>query len=568
MVEVKMKYTGDPWIDNGIVAVFDYIDRNEEALRCEKKFSSLGVNINKREFSFSAVDIEHIERYLTFLFERLRDREYKKPSKDQLRYFDKTDNAFKTINKMRLVNIVAQAFAGGDLRWKYNKMPIDQLPDYAVSTFQEWEEKQKDQKRTRKSKDKIVPIGYDKKKGMVYCSEPSIRFVAAGKGKVDLKLAKAQCGFCGQDYSVNITHSNNYPFLVATNNFSNFFSMWKQKIQICSLCELASKFAFNNILFNISNGGKNIFLGIAHASTLEELREFWIDVKTGKAGIELKDLDAGSNLLKNGYMYQGLHETILVCVLELFKGIQKAHEADALFQRVSTKNWHFYGGSKAGKVVSFQQYQMLNEIGRLFEFFSALQNGGVKDFERLIQSFSVQRSKKKGPGQYDRSLREGISQRIVNFSNINNLVERLVFEKEKDIRDRATAVYQLTQFLETYNMEVTHMSPQLFDYCRRLGLQIGEYCASPEGKASVLYDLRNCKSYDKFLSVLERIKFKVGIDVHVFEKENHKSVPVAAIGNPEKGLIRRTNWEECKSLITIYAKDRQQYIESKATNKK
>jgi hypothetical protein len=81
---------------------------------------------------------------------------------------------------------------------------------------------------------------------------------------------------------------------------------------------------------------------------------------------------------------------------------------------------------------------------------------------------------------------------------------------------------------------------EMVDACEKIGKQIGHYCH--EAGASLLYDLRRCKRYEKFLEVLDRLKGKIpslGTDKEFLDYlDEHKS-----------------EWREYKSFVSIFAKD-------------
>lgn len=81
---------------------------------------------------------------------------------------------------------------------------------------------------------------------------------------------------------------------------------------------------------------------------------------------------------------------------------------------------------------------------------------------------------------------------------------------------------------------------EMVDACERIGKQIGHYCH--EAGVSLLYDLRRCKRYEKFLEVLDRLKGKI-----------------PGLGTDREFLNyldkHRSEWREYKSFISIFAKD-------------
>ncbi|MBT9145400.1 MAG: hypothetical protein DDT42_01271 [candidate division WS2 bacterium] len=96
----------------------------------------------------------------------------------------------------------------------------------------------------------------------------------------------------------------------------------------------------------------------------------------------------------------------------------------------------------------------------------------------------------------------------------------------------------------------------MVNYCEEIGHQIGLYCGSVQQK-SVLYDLRRCKRYDKFLEALERIKHRV--EGHEMKIEG-KRIPIHI--DIKKEFFEYLShhpmeWREYKALIDIFAMDKE-----------
>lgn len=111
---------------------------------------------------------------------------------------------------------------------------------------------------------------------------------------------------------------------------------------------------------------------------------------------------------------------------------------------------------------------------------------------------------------------------------------------------------------------------EMVDYCEKIGGQIGLYCADT-GQKGLLYDLRRCKRYDKFLETLERIKHRVdGYTIHIGGKEiplHIGDLTVEEGGSMKKVATLKdffdylttfkTEWREYRALIDIFAKDKE-----------
>ncbi|MCL0069238.1 hypothetical protein M1O19_04790 [Dehalococcoidia bacterium] len=98
---------------------------------------------------------------------------------------------------------------------------------------------------------------------------------------------------------------------------------------------------------------------------------------------------------------------------------------------------------------------------------------------------------------------------------------------------------------------------EMVDACESIGKQVG-YDSYEKKDKSLLYDLRRCKRYDRFLAVLDRLKGRV-----------------PSLGTDKEFLTyldtHQEEWREYKSFISIFAKDyisSREYAESLKNKKK
>ena len=92
-----------------------------------------------------------------------------------------------------------------------------------------------------------------------------------------------------------------------------------------------------------------------------------------------------------------------------------------------------------------------------------------------------------------------------------------------------------------YTPKTISTRAEMLDACERIGKQVGYYCHERKTN-SLLYDLRRCKRYERFLEVLDRLKSKI-----------------PNLGTDKEFLIyldsHKSEWRDCKSFISIFAKD-------------
>lgn len=419
-VVVELSRTGDPWIDSGIVSLADmFTTGRRRTLNVGGRPVPGEIDVQWQGEDMLSIRGENrnvIEDFLETLFEHTKSIRYIENTSNKVCVFNEKKDDFEVVPKVNLVGIVGFLFGGGDLKVKYHKTPLTE----------------KLQKKLNKAKrlyreQKNVTFKLDEN-NEVYASHPRFNWPY----KPNLEGARATCSFCRRSASCSHLHSNNYPFAVATEHFKNFFSNLRFEPKICSLCELASLLAINRVFFNLSEGRSRLFLAIPHAQSLDELDKFWQDMKPFLPPDPLKKK---SNILDEGYRYRRLHESVLAFCLELYLKLSKVKESDKLLKEASTKTWHFYSARREGKTVSFEEYAHLTGLHRLFAVFSLLPGG----FKEMFQNLAVHQGE-----QWRTDLRNQMAQRIIKNASLNDLAERIMWEKGY-VRD-------LTHFVEQYNI--------------------------------------------------------------------------------------------------------------------
>jgi hypothetical protein len=355
----QFKFTGDHWIDAGIIGFWDYIEGKEEIV------SKFNVKLERGNYSISGQSSKEIEDFLVETLDEIKNNIYIQQSNNKVCIYGKANDDLEIINKINIVSIVRELFSIGAGASK---------PDYEKCQFpknkhQQWE----------KLKEQHKGQGVDFRindKGLVYCSPPKYRWPFFNPNLAPRK--QTTCAFCGATNACSKIHSNNYPFLVPTGNWSNFYSNLSLELKMCSLCEIASLFAVNKIFFNVNWRKKRLFMAIPHASSLPEIKEFWDDVKGIDKLRKLKILTETSNIFEEneGFKYSYLNETTLAFAYKLYIALKEAAEANRLFKEASTKTWHLFLSDTSGKSISFGNYILLDDMHRLLSF---LHSGGRKD---------------------------------------------------------------------------------------------------------------------------------------------------------------------------------------------
>ncbi|MFH1773935.1 MAG: hypothetical protein ABH874_03125 [Methanobacteriota archaeon] len=413
--KIKQVFTGDPWIDAGVVALWDYIESQE--------IQNTEVEINRKNYAITAPSPDQIENFLKKIFEKIKNERYIQSAKNKVCIYNNEKDDFEIVPKINLVNVVNALFSGGDLKPKYQKCDFPKNKQGIWDNIRDSYEEQKDK----------IDFKIDDK-GRIYCSRPQYNWPYQPNFNPERKEI---CTFCGSPFATSNIHSNNYPFLVPVKNWSNFYSNLSLDLKMCSLCEAASLFAINRIFFNINRRKKTLFMAIPHASSLDEIEEFWKDVR---GIIEERRLSDSSNIFEGGYKYQYLNETILAFSYELCRSLKETVDASKRLNVASTKIWYFFLGSISGKSVSFKNNTVFDEMSRLFKLYESLENQGI-NFMSMFSNLVV----KEGDNDYNNFYREAFSERIIKNAPLNEIAEKIMYKKGEKIMNFA-------RFVKLYNI--------------------------------------------------------------------------------------------------------------------
>jgi hypothetical protein len=417
----QFRFTGDPWVDAGILGFWDYIeDKGEIASR-------FNVTLEPKNHSISAQDSQQIGGFLKEIVDEIKNNSYIQQSDNRICVYSKAKDDFQIVNKINLVNIVAKLYNAGTGALKPLPEGKCQLSEVK---FQQWE------KLREKYKGQGVDFKIDR--GRVYCSPPRYKWPFK---PILTPKKQTTCAFCGATNACSKIHSNNYPFLVPTGNWSNFYSNLSLELQMCSLCEIASLFAVNKIFFNINWGRKRLFMAIPHASSLPEIKEFWNDVKGLDKLRGVKMLTQPSNIFQEneGYKYAYLNETTLAFAYKLYIALEATTEADRLLKMASTKTWHFFLGDTSGNPISFRNYALLDNMHRLFELFSKVGDVGI-EFSQMFSNLSIKEGE-----DYSNLYREALSEKIIKNASINEIADKVMWKKGQKIGG-------FSKFVKIYNL--------------------------------------------------------------------------------------------------------------------
>lgn len=437
--------TGDPWIDAGIVGFFDYVSERTE-LAQEQGMEE----VDSDAFALSADEPSKVEKFVRCAFEEVKNNRYIVKTGNRSLIYDQEQDKLTLADKINPAPIIAALFPGGNLRSDYDKVPF---PKHLRPQLEEMQNTYKG--------NKSVNMRTIDKEGRIFASKPRVaweiqpslvpeararkRKDAQGEETVRPATAVGQCAFCGRDYASSHPHSNNYPFIVATKNWSNFFSQQRLELKMCSLCEAASLFAFLRVFFSVvrRNKIKTIFIAIPHAESLSEMDTFWADAR---GFIGERTLNDSSNVLDDAFKYTHLHETVLAFAHRVYRGFSEAREGARLREEAETKRWHFYLGKKVGNVLSFDDYVLFDEMERIFRLFDEAaqirdeQGKPLIDFASMFNSLTIREG-----NDYNNFYREAIATAILRNRPLTEAAEAFLYKKGATVRG-------FTEFVKLYHL--------------------------------------------------------------------------------------------------------------------
>lgn len=515
--ELTFSRTGNFWIDNGLVALFEYLrnfldkqDRLEVLSGLSANGFSLKVPITKATQLLQQTK-EALEAKL--VSETKNEGWYYEPSSGELKIYSKRDRRPHS-----------KFFLGQITPAPDKKLPFSQ----AEPALQ-----QQIQKFLKAHKQK--PYGT---KGNEYIPLSPMRIKIPIK--LDLTPGKKVCDLCGRSVKkLEELKQYQFPFLVTKGKLDTFYSHHKASYQICSLCSLTSIFTLDNLLFSIVGD-----TGLLYLFYDADLAGLWEWRKRVVEYLKPHQENAFRNFELQGYGTNYLKETLLGLLYELWEKVRgfSDEERRGLF----TKRIYSFMAI-GGRGTDFRGFFEYARLESAFEFFKQLDEslaiaferipeerrfGHTPNFRSIFSQFYTVRETARGP-RYDTLVREQLSERVLGFEPIHKIIEAFLFEAQR-------SVWFLDEFVRFYAKEVDGMEASLLDLTQRLGGLIGAKASGSE-KKSVLYDIRNAKNLDEFLRTLNQIQF-------TFEKEGgihvHRELLEA---------LDESSWERYKSLVSIFA---------------
>ncbi|MCR9066353.1 MAG: hypothetical protein NXI00_20445 [Cytophagales bacterium] len=352
------------------------------------------------------------------------------------------------------------------------------------------------------------------------------------------------CDFSGERLTkfTNITGMY-YPFLVGKGKGDNFSSMTKQKPKISEKYAFISLYSPRMIYYSLQDDWKNYFL--LYDSNLKELSNF--NNKISKDLQELDNIWCNFKMSLRGTKYQ--NESLFNFILSMFEQTNQKLQSDDR-KLLYTKSVVFLNSDGT----FYRHVGEYTSVHQMFHFLNELQDFNA--FKNLVSHFQ-KITEKKGQKKYDTVWRNKLCSNILSFQSIAKIFEQFLGEVElvKDPKkERYTNFYYLKETLLIYNQTFLNMTKDTIEMCHKYGVRIGNYCADSDKKRGskdkgLLFAIRNAKNRKSLLNVLSESQFKSNI---YFDKELFENL-----------FLNESDWEEHKSLLSIFAMNQFIYITSK-----
>jgi len=507
MIDISLdEPTGDFWIDNGIVSLYELLGEGEyeleEALirlssRLIEKTGNVGYYYDIDEGKLKTYELENW-KYPTNYFIKVV------PQPDKVIF--SWDDCDESDGKLLCVGI----------RKSTNNEASLELPRDVVD---------------------VIDKRYAKNGKIELFLEPPRR-------QLDISVSKKKgiCNICGtEDYLVKGKQWM-YPFIVDPSKFGNFYSQSRGMVNLCPRCALAGLAAYTKWIYVVE--GKDYMHFFVFHSDLRTLRDLYEGV-LNPIFLENEGNKGRNFTLKFHGRYA--HETTMGLVLTLFERLKTREGVDSElaemfneFIEESRGELHLYVASgrlgnafNMSGLVEFSRFSALYRLYNLWiDAVKGIYEGAIP--LKIIPSVFSQFIVRVGD-RTETTIRDKVCWKVLNFEDPFPHVEEYLYDP-KGSRLRAGTL----QVFEVYAKEVLNVDEKHIKMLAAFGHEIGRASAQ-RGTMDVLYSLRNAKNLDEFLKVLSDINFKLGLTV------NEDLLKV------DRDKVLGVPWVRVKTLLSIYA---------------
>lgn len=522
MNNLKIKKTGNFWIDNGIVGLYKALCNSEYDNACE-------ITANGLEFFFDD------EQQLTEAFNKARTEVVTK-------YLKKTgnfgwiykDSVFEIYERTDFKMHLKPFFTGktpktegallipevkdSELGGKGRRMTVS---EYAI--FQKFKEE---------SSGKIENKGF--------LNTPPSYEIGNNFDLSFLEVGKKICSFSGKGYKLTGTVTGmDYPFLTGKSGELNFSSFLEGKPQLSTLYSFIALFSFYNLNYLLQGDMKHYF--VLYDNNLESLSEFLNSILLNVEQVSKPDWSSFETEII-GTEYES--EALFNFLLSIYSQLKSNFEEDEYAKKnLFTKS--VFTLSNDGNIFrDVKEYTSLTNLFNLFETFES----GEKDqsYYTHFKNFVMHFTQRLDSGKYDTTWRDKLCYAILNFRSVASIVENYLGEVK--VKEEKGSVPYLDKILIIYNQKTNNkMNTDLVKLCQNIGINIGIY-SHAEKDRSCLYSLRNAKSRVEFLKALELIQFRIMESDKVANQYKTKNYFEFFTSLPDG-----KDWEEMKSMVSIFS---------------
>lgn len=347
------------------------------------------------------------------------------------------------------------------------------------------------------------------------------------------KGRKGTCDFCcRQNQKVIDARASEYPFLVASERMSSFYSQLKGTFKVCSSCAFASWFAVRRVLFNVSEGTLNAFFFDApDLSRLARLHNAF--------GQQWAVEEPFRNF--RGTLSYATHplENFLSFLLAVY---EQTRIKSRFLQGVTA---HVFSAKLDGRTVTFGRYYTVPDLPKILDIMDIMKWKSKTKQHNALQDVTRELYLIKG-GNRDTLIREEFARRLLSLSELADVAEGFLFDrglsKEGLSGFEGVSFYQL---ITKYYEEVLGLEPRILEASRSLGDILGTAAAKTDEK-SLLYSLRGLRSLEDYHAYLHQ--FMVRHEDFVRAGGSIRST-IDAITSE----IDERNWRSHRSIVGIYA---------------
>ena len=533
---ITLNKTGNFWIDNGIVGLYKILLEINDDNSFELTEDGIIFNISKEEELVNKLNEaknEVVKHYL------------KKTGNFGWKY---TDGEFELYERTDFKMHLKPFFTGKtpktegallcpdakneDLKGNSRRMTNDEY-----ISFQRF----KDNNSEKKIGEKKIKI---EKKG--FLNSAPVYEIGNNFNINFFEKGTKMCFFSGEKYKYSDTVTGmDYPFLTSNTGELNFTSYLKKKPLLSSLYSFVGLFSFYNLNYLLqADDIKHYF--VLYDPNLLSLSEFLNAITKNVEQINKYDFcNFETEITGTVYESEALFNFLLSIYTQLMLHFEEEKYNESLLYTKSV--FTLYNDGNIFR--SVKEYTSITDLFKLFDDFANFDE--ERNYFQHLINFIRYFSKRLDSGKYDTIWRNRLCSAILDFKSITSVVED--FLGEVSMRETKGIPY-LDKIINIYNNKTQfNMKTEMVEICKSLGNRIGAYCREKDDKG-ILFSIRNAKNRTEFLNVLAETQFRTEVSYsETFFKE----------------LPDNSQWEEYKSLVSIFAMNSFLYKEkSNQTEKK